>query len=138
MGANPQMWYKLGADALLLLHFLWIVFLMLGLPLGLCFKLSRLRILHALGLLLALVLQLFNTLCPLTIWEESLRRRQQTDFSYRGSFIVSWLEELVYPGWISMDIITLLTALLSGLTVLSFILKPPYSKGSQKNHHENN
>ena len=132
------MWHKLGADALLLLHSLWIVFLILGLPLGLCFKLPRLRIVHALGLLLALVLQLFNTLCPLTIWEESLRRHQQSDFSYRGSLIISYLEKLVYPGWISMKTITLLTALLLGSTVLSFILKPPYSKGSQKNHYENN
>ncbi len=106
------MWYRLGADALLLLHFLWIAFLVLGLPLGWYFRLPRLRILHALGLALALALQLSHTLCPLTIWEEQLRTHQQSDFSYRGSFIISYLEELVYPGWISLDTITLLTALL--------------------------
>ena len=118
------MWYRLGADALLLLHFLWIIFLILGLPIGVYFNFSRLRLLHATGLILALVLQLTNNLCPLTIWEAQLRTHQQPDFNYHGSFIITHLEKLVYPGWISMDTITILTLLLVTLTLISFILKP--------------
>jgi hypothetical protein len=118
------MGYRLAADALLLLHFLWIAFLVLGLPLGLYLRLHRLRLLHALGLVLALGLQLTNILCPLTVWEEHLRIRQQPAFSYRGSFIMAYIEKLVYPGWVSPNTITSLTALLVGLTLLSFILKP--------------
>ena len=122
------MWYRLGADALLLVHFSWIVFLILGLPLGLCFRLPRLRILHAMGLILALVLQFNHLLCPLTIWEEYFRSSQYPGFSYRGSFIITYVEKLVYQGWISMSTITILTALLGGATLLSFFLKPPQFK----------
>lgn len=118
------MFYRLGADALLAVHFLWIFFLILGLPLGLYFRLAWLRIFHAAGLLLALALQLAGLFCPLTIWEESLRLREDPGFSYRGSFIITQMEKLVYPGWISMNTITVLTLLLVLLTLLSFILRP--------------
>ena len=119
-----KMWAGLAADILLLLHFFWIVFLILGLPLGLYFNSKVLRISHAMGLMLALALQLTHTLCPLTIWEEALRGLRQPGFTYRGSFIISYVEKLVYPGWISLDIITVITALLVGLTLLSFIKRP--------------
>ncbi len=126
------MWYRLVADALLLAHFSWIIFLILGLPLGLYFKLPRLRILHAMGLILALVLQFNHLLCPLTIWEEYFRSSQYPGFSYRGSFIITYVEKLVYPGWISMNTITILTALLAGFTLLSFILRPPQLKNKRQ------
>ena len=118
------MLYRFLADALLAVHFLWIFFLILGLPLGLYLKLAWLRILHAAGLILALALQLAGLLCPFTIWEESLRLRDDPGFSYRGSFIITQMEKLVYPGWISMNTITVLTVLLVLLTLLSFILGP--------------
>lgn len=119
-----KMFYRQGADALLVLHFLWIFFLILGLPLGLYFRLAWLRTLHAAGLILALALQLAGLLCPLTIWEESLRLREDPGFSYRGSFIITQMEKLVYPGWISLDTVAALTALLALATLLSFIFRP--------------
>ncbi len=118
------MWENLAADALLLLHFLWIVFLVLGLPWGLYISSPIIRLLHASGLIFALALQLTHTFCPFTIWEESLRGAQQPGFTYRGSFIITYLEKLVYPGWISLNTITILTALLVALTLASFILMP--------------
>ena len=118
------MWLRLGADALLLLHFLWIVFLVSALPLGIYFRLRTLRILHATGLVLALILQFTRTICPLTILEEYLRNFQQPDFDYKGSFIITHVEKLVYPGWISLNTIIILTVLLAGMTLLSFILWP--------------
>ena len=126
------MWYRLLADALLILHFLWIIFLILGLPVGLYFKMRRLRIVHAFGLLFALALQIGGMLCPLTIWEEKLRLHQQPDFSYGGSFIIAYIERLVYPGWISMNTLTVLTVMLVLLTLLSFILKPPWQKTASR------
>ena len=128
------MWSHLAADALLVLHFLWIVFLVLGLPLGLYLNRPALRIIHAAGLVFALILQLTHSLCPLTVWEESLRYIQQPDFTYSGSFIITHIERLVYPGWISLYTITLLSALLAGATLLSFILIPLRPKTKQKKH----
>jgi len=126
------MWYSAGADALLALHFLWIIFLILGLPLGLHFRLRRVRLLHAAGLVFALALQLGRMPCPLTIWEEKLRRLLQEDFSYRGSFIITYLEKLVYPGWISLNTVAVLTGLLAILTLVSFILSPPWQKTASR------
>ncbi len=122
------MWPALATDVLLLLHFLWIVFLVLGLPLGLYFNLRILRILHAAGLIFALILQLTHTLCPLTVWEEQIRALRQPGFSYRGSFIITYIDRLVYPNWISLNTITIITVLLVGGTLVSFILKPLGSK----------
>lgn len=119
------MWENLAADVLLLLHFLWIVFLVLGLPWGLYINSPIIRLLHAFGLIFALALQLSHTYCPLTVWEESLRVARQPGFSYRGSFIITYLEKLVYPGWVSLETVTILTALLVALTLASFILRPP-------------
>lgn len=118
------MFYRLGADALLAVHFLWIIFLVLGLPLGLYYRLAWLRTLHAAGLLLALALQLARLPCPFTIWEESLRRREDPGFSYGGSFIIAQMEKLVYPGWIYLDTVTVMTAFLVLATLLSFIFSP--------------
>ncbi len=119
------MWHRLAADLLLIVHFFWIAFLILGLPLGLYFSWDRLRLLHAMGLITALVFQLYNILCPLTVWEEYFRQYQRPGFDYGGSFIMAHIEKLVYPAWISFDIIIILTALLVGATVISFVIKPP-------------
>jgi len=118
------MWARLGGDALLVIHFLWIIFLIVGLPLGLYFKLRALRIVHAMGLIFALILQLTHTFCPLTIWEEYLRNLHHPDFTYKGSFIITSIEKLVYPGWITLKTITIITAFFVGVTLLSFILIP--------------
>lgn len=128
------MWENQAADALLLLHFLWIVFLVLGLPWGLYISSPKIRLLHALGLIFALALQLTHTYCPLTVWEERLRYARQPGFTYRGSFIISYLEKLVYPGWISLKTVTILTALLVAATLASFILIPLRPKTKQNNN----
>jgi hypothetical protein len=42
------------------------------------------------------------------------------------------MEKLVYPGWISLNTVIILTALLAGLTLLSFILSPPWQKTASR------
>lgn len=118
------MWYKLGADLVLILHFTWIIFLLTGLPLGALFKSTMLRISHALAVVFTLIQQIVDYFCPLTIWEERLRTKFDPGFSYRGSFIKTYLDKLVYPDWISLKIIPVLTIILAVLTALSFKFYP--------------
>ena len=118
------MWYKLGADGLLLLHTLWIVFLVFGLPIGIYFNMSVLRVLHAIGLIFTLALQLTGSFCPLTIWEQQFRVLQDPDFTYQGSVIMTYFDKLVYQDWISLEIINIATIVLLVLAILSFVFRP--------------
>ncbi len=116
--------YQWAANLVLILHLGWIIFLLIGLPVGLITGWRWWRLAHAGGLLLAVVLQLTQIWCPLTILEEWLRHKVSPGFSYHGSFIISMVDKLVYPDWISLNAITWGTLLLTAATVISFWLKP--------------
>lgn len=118
------MFYKIAADFLLLVHFLWIVFLILGLPFFLFLNFPRLRLFHGFSLLATLGMQIAKIECPLTPAEEGLRLYQDPHFSYGGSFLITHLERIVYIQGISPRTITILTSLLLLATLISFFLKP--------------
>lgn len=88
------MLYKVLADAVVLIHFLWILFLLLGAFPGARYK--AVRVLHLSGLAFAVVLQLFGWYCPLTHLEVWLRQRHDPATAYAGSFIITYLERIVY------------------------------------------
>ena len=98
------------ADAILLLHVLFVIFVVLGLVLifaGKVFAWSWVRnrwfrVTHLVAICVVVVQSWFGVLCPLTIWEMSLRSRAG-DVVYSGSFISHWLESLLYfqaPAWV--------------------------------------
>jgi hypothetical protein len=103
------MTYRILADIVVIIHFLWIVFLIFG---GLLGRRNRaIRIFHIAGLTCALVIQVSGWYCPLTDVEVWLRSQHRQGLSYKGSFIVHYVEQLVYievPHWS----IVVLTAML--------------------------
>jgi hypothetical protein len=116
--------YRVLAEIVLLVHFLWIVFLFVG---GCWGRRSLITgSLHIGGLAFAVVIQVFGWYCPLTHLEVWLRRRQYPGAGFEGSFIVHYLERLVYPD-VSMRLVFILTICLCVLNVLlygaSFMLK---------------
>ena len=98
------------ADALLALHVGIVVFVVCMLPLvliggALRWRWARhfgLRLTH-LGLMVFIAVQTWvGQLCPLTVWEQDLRRIAGQD-SYGESFIEHWLSRLLYwdaPWWV--------------------------------------
>jgi len=93
------MFYKITADIIVLLHFLWIIFLMFGAFIGRHYK--GIKIFHIAGMGFAVVIQIFGWYCPLTYLEVWLREMHDPARSYRGSFIINYVEKLVYiqlPG----------------------------------------
>jgi hypothetical protein len=65
-------------------------------------------------------------LCPLTIWEQALRRSAGQD-GYGGSFIAYWLSRLLYwelPWWVFV----LAYTLFAGLVVGSWFWVRPHGK----------
>ena len=105
------MFYKLFADIFVLLHFLWILFLIFGVLLGIKYRIAR--IIHISGIVFALIIQIFDWYCPLTHIELWLRTKQDPASSYSGSFIIHYVEKLVYID-ISRTLIFMLSIFLFG------------------------
>ncbi len=114
------------SDGVLVVHFAWIVFIVLGFPIAIAFRMRRLRIFHTAALVGTLIMQITGTICPLTDLEEYLRRAAAPGFSYGGSFIVSWLRRIIYIEdiGVSLIIIYILTGLYLGLVILSYFWAP--------------
>ncbi len=88
------MLYKIIADMIVLIHFLWILFLFFGALLGVRYK--AIKGIHVCGLLFAIVIQFFAWYCPLTYLESWLRARHNPAMTYTGSFIAYYAEQIVY------------------------------------------
>lgn len=98
------------ADAILLLHVAIVLFVVGGQALILLggwrrwawVRSLRLRLVHA-ALVVFIALQAWlGQLCPLTVWEQSLRRVAGQD-TYGEGFIEYWLGRLLYvqaPWWV--------------------------------------
>lgn len=91
---SKSMPFKILADIVVLIHFLWIVFLIFGAPIGL--KSKPFRFLHISGLIFAIFLQIMGWYCPLTYLEVWLRSMHDPSTTYPGSFITHYIERLVY------------------------------------------
>lgn len=82
------------------------------------------RSIHLVGILYVSILALLNEYCPLTILEYKLRSKFDPTFMQPESFIIYYLEKLVYPE-IDPKIIIIATLFVGFISVISFVLKPP-------------
>jgi hypothetical protein len=110
--------YKILADIVVLIHFLWIIFLIFGALIGVKYK--AVKIFHISGLVFAFILQIFDWYCPLTHLEVWLRAKHNPALSYTGSFIVYYLEKVIYLK-VSEYLILILTLLLCGFNVWFYL-----------------
>lgn len=124
----------MAADAMLVLHFLFVVFVVLTLLLIFIgrwrrwhwIKNRRLRILHLATIAFVVVQAWLGQRCPLTQWEMVLRL-QAGEASYNGAFIAHWVSELLYyqaPAWV----FTLIYSLFGLLVLLSWYWARPHPK----------
>ncbi len=124
--------YKVFADAVIVVHFLFILFMLLGFLLtayALVFRQKffdwwLFRSLHLLGIFYVSSLSILGKYCPLTILENGLRLRYEASSVYSGSFIVHYLEKLIYPD-VNPLVIQIPTVFLAIFTIVVFIIKPP-------------
>lgn len=102
--------YLLAADAILVTHVLFVVFVVAGLVLifvghGRSWPWIRnpwFRLAHLAAIGVVVLQAWLGRICPLTIWEMALREKAG-DATYRGSFIAHWLQTLLYyeaPAWV--------------------------------------
>ncbi|MEW6163401.1 MAG: DUF2784 domain-containing protein [Nitrospirota bacterium] len=114
------MFYRLAADFVVLIHFLWIVFLIFGAFMGRRYR--AVKIFHIAGLGFAITMQIFGWYCPLTYLEIWLRRRHDPSLTYRGSFIIHYAEKLVYID-LSPEIIFVLTLILVSISAYFYSVR---------------
>ena len=117
--------YQLLADALLLVHVAFVAFVVLGCVAILVGPLflwqwiysRRFRWLHAAAIGIVVLQAWLGRLCPLTIWENDLRRRAG-EAGYEASFIQHWLKQILYydfPLWVFGLAYTIFGAVVAGL-----------------------
>ena len=114
------MFYRVSADCVVLIHFLWIVFLIFGAFIGR--KYRTIKIFHIAGLGFAIIIQIFGWYCPLTHIEIWLREKHNPSLAYSGSFIIHYVEKLIYID-LSPTIILVLTAILVSISAYLYCKK---------------
>ena len=125
------MLYKIFADIIVVMHFAWILFMLVGAILTLSgffykrfFDWWSFRTLHLCGIIYVGLLALLREYCPLTILENTVRTKYNPDLTYPGSFIVHYIEKLVYPD-VNPLIILIPTIFIAVFTIVVFIIRPP-------------
>ena len=102
--------YLLAADAVLLLHVLFVVFVVIGLLLILAGKLLSwdwvrnwwFRVIHLAAIGVVVLQSWLGVICPLTKLEMYLRGKAG-EATYASSFVSHWLEAILYyraPAWV--------------------------------------
>jgi len=109
------MFFRLAADAVVVVHLLFIVFVLFG---GLLVLRWRwLLILHVPALVWGAVVEFFHFYCPLTPLENAMRSRAGME-GYDGGFIEHYLIPLIYPAGLTPQI----QLWLGGIVVLCNLL----------------
>lgn len=102
------MLYRLAADAVLVLHLAFIVFVVAGGALGWCWR--WMPVLHLPAAAWGVFVELSGRICPLTPLENLLRARAG-QAGYDGSFVEHYLVALIYPSGLSRELQFVLAAL---------------------------
>lgn len=116
-----------SADIVLIVHFFYVLFVVGSLPviwLGAWFKWKSVRnrwfrFLHLAAILLVVAESSLGIVCPLTVWENTLR---QTDAG--SSFIQHWIHQIIFYT-VPEGVLTAVYILFSVLVIATFKWIPP-------------
>lgn len=113
--------YSLAADIILIIHFLFVLFVVLSLLLIFIGKFRQwvwvtnfwFRVSHLIAIGIVVLQSWLGIICPLTTWEMELRQKAG-EAVYQESFIAYWLNKILYyqaPWWVFVVIYTLFGSL---------------------------
>jgi len=110
-------WCGLLADFLVVLHFAFVVFAVLG---GLlCLRWPKAAWLHLPAVLWSGLVELAGWICPLTPWENWLRSRAG-ETEYAGDFVARYLLPVLYPADLTRGLQIALGILVLALNALIY------------------
>jgi len=116
--------YPIAADIVLVTHFLWIAFVILGFPVFLWFNSARWRLIHLAAVISMVLMQVTHSICPLTYLEVWLKSEGREAEVYSGKFIIETLEQLIYVDNVTLEKLTYATGVYLTLIALSFWFRP--------------
>jgi hypothetical protein len=88
------MWYRAGADLVVVVHLLFISFIVGGV--FLTWRWPLIIWVHIPAVIYGALVEFVGFICPLTLLENDLRQRAG-DASYHGGFISHYLVKVIYP-----------------------------------------
>lgn len=113
------MLYRLGADGLVLLHLLFIVFVLFGGLLALKWRSAMYW--HLPALCWGIAVEYLHLPCPLTDWENRLRRASGLA-GYPGGFVEHYIWPIIYPAGLTASTQVLLGTLVIVINVCVYLL----------------
>jgi hypothetical protein len=121
--------WRLAADAVLILHMLFVLFVVFGGLLVLRWR--KTMWMHLPALVWGVYIEFSGDICPLTPLENSLRERGG-QAGYDGGFIEHYIVAALYPEGLTREIQILLgtAAMLPNLLVYGWILMKRRTRGS--------
>jgi len=123
-GILSRMGYAIAADIVIVIHFLWIAFVILGFPFFLWVNSARWRLIHLAAVIAMVLMQVTRSICPLTYLEAWLKSEGRGAEVYSGKFIIETIERLIYVDSVTLEKITWATGAYLALIVLSFWFRP--------------
>lgn len=111
------MFYSVVADALVVFHLLFILFVMLGALLVLRWRV--LIGLHLPAVAWGMAVEFLHLYCPLTPWENAMRMKAGSS-GYEGDFVGHYLLPLIYPSGLTPEIQTGLGALVLTINLVAY------------------
>lgn len=133
-------WFLFVADLILVVHVIFVAFVVFGLVLIWLGKVFRwgwvrnpwFRVLHLAAIGIVVLESWVGVACPLTRWEMGLRK-SAGGTTYSGSFIAHWLDKLLYyqfPAWVFVVGYTAFAA----MVIASWFWVRPRRFGNDKAH----
>lgn len=111
--------HKLLADLVFLVHFAFVLFVVLG---GVAvWRAPRLAWLHLPAVAWGALIEFAGWICPLTPWEQSLRRLAG-EKGYSGGFVEHYLMPLLYPDGLTRDVQIVLGVLVLVINAAAYAL----------------
>lgn len=118
------MGFAIAADLVVVIHFVWILFIIGGFPLFLYLNSTAGRVIHLIALIITIGMQMTHSICPLTYLEAFLKSKGSASKVYPGSFLIEKLESLIYVEDVTLEIMSWLTITFFLIVVMSFRFRP--------------
>ena len=122
-----KMYYGLGANLILAVHFTFIVFVIFGALL--IFASKKIAFIHIPSVIYGAYIELSHSVCPLTYLENWFLRKAGMK-SYSNSFIEQYIIPIVYPNNLTVELQFYLGFLLIITNIVIYVLAIKFFKRS--------